>query len=218
MNLWAYVGDFYHRGELARAALQGAFAEGLGAGSVQLRLADTPEQFVEGLAGRPDAAVLFAENRLDPENDAEKLWMNEQHAAAIVQYVEEGGGWLAWHSGLASYPPDGLYTALLKGYFVSHPAEHQLVRYEPAGSSRLALETMELLDEHYFVACRENETEVFLSSSSVDGSSVAGWRHRAGAGRVCCLTPAHRKEGLSDSRFLGLLRASICWTAGDAIL
>lgn len=213
-RILAYVGDFYHRAELARTALSRSLAEHLAAGSAELYFAKNTDEFINLLAQSPAAAVLFAENRIDPEGDPARVWMTEKVAVDIVRYVEAGGGWLAWHSGLASYPEDGAYVGLLRGCFLSHPAEHQVVRYEPAGQPSIASEPFELLDEHYFTACREAETEVFLQSASVDGSSIAGWRHAAGDGRICCLTPAHREEGFSDEAFLSLLKATVNWTAG----
>ncbi|KRE46591.1 hypothetical protein ASG81_11075 [Paenibacillus sp. Soil522] len=73
--------------------------------------------------------------------------------------------------------------------------------------------TFEFVDEHYFVHCDEENTEVFLRSASTDGESIAGWRHRFAAGRVSCLTPAHREEGLLHSDFSGWLKREIEWLA-----
>lgn len=213
-HILAYVGDYYHEAELARAALEGSLEALKTEGAIKLLFAAETDEFIALLTQKPAAAVLFAENRIDPTGDSAKMWMDEKQAADIVRYVEDGGGWLAWHSGLASYPEDGAYVSLLRGQFLSHPAEHQVVRYEPAGHSSFAAVPFELLDEHYFTACKEAETEVYLRSSSIDGSSIAGWRHTAGSGRVCCLTPAHRKEGLLNKEFLDVLKASVCWTAG----
>lgn len=213
-HILAYVGDYYHEAKLARAALERSLKEQQTAGVTQLLFAADTDEFMALLSRKPAAAVLFAENRIDPIGDPASLWMDEKQAADIVRYVEEGGGWLAWHSGLASYTEGGAYVGLLRGHFLSHPAEHQVVRYEPVGQSRFAAAPFELLDEHYFTASKEAETEVFLRSSSIDGSSIAGWRHTAGGGRVCCLTPAHRKEGLLNEAFLNVLNAAVCWTAG----
>ncbi|WP_241158355.1 ThuA domain-containing protein [Cohnella candidum] len=71
-----------------------------------------------------------------------------------------------------------------------------------------------MLDEHYFVEYDSARTETFLRSESVDGSSVAGWRHTFGAGRVCCLTPAHRREGLLQPDFQRLLGEAVRWCCG----
>ncbi|WP_235548826.1 ThuA domain-containing protein [Paenibacillus sp. Soil522] len=125
--------------------------------------------------------------------------------------MENGGGWLAWHSGLASYPVDSSYTRMLRGYFLSHPEQHKPVSYIAAGNGQQG--TFEFVDEHYFVHCDEENTEVFLRSASTDGESIAGWRHRFAAGRVSCLTPAHREEGLLHSDFSGWLKREIEWLA-----
>ncbi|MFD0672527.1 ThuA domain-containing protein [Cohnella sp. GCM10027633] len=202
----AIVGDYYHREADSRASLLVALQSQVADGSVHVRFVDK-ERLAEALAERPDAVVLFAEDRLEPEKDGNARWMTPELAAGIVRYVEAGGGWLAWHSGLASYDPHGEYVKMLRGYFLSHPSEHQPVAYEGDGAS------FEILDEHYFVSCDEENTDVFLRSSSVDGDSIAGWRHAFGDGRVLCLTPAHRPEGLLHPEVLKLLERSVQWLA-----
>lgn len=210
----AYIGDYYHPAKPIRQALESALHVELKDGSLAIRFAESPEQLTDWLErDEADAAILFAEDRVAPEEDPEKTWMNDEKAARIVRFVERGGGWLAWHSGLASYPEEGVYVRMLKGHFVMHPAEHQAVRYAPEGEA-VPPGSFEIADEHYFVHCDEAETEVFLRSESVDGRSVAGWRHRFGNGRVCCLTPAHRPAGLADEAFQSALRACARWTIG----
>ncbi|MFC5528790.1 ThuA domain-containing protein [Cohnella yongneupensis] len=204
----AMLGDYYHREADSRASLLAALQSQLGEGSINVRFIGK-DQLVGVLSEQPDAVVLFAEDRLTPQEDEDAKWMTDEIAASIVRYVEAGGGWLAWHSGLASYDPQGDYVSMLKGYFLSHPSEHQPVKYS---GDNIAFEIM---DEHYFVECRTEETEVFLRSSSIDGASIAGWRHAHGAGRVLCLTPAHRPEGLLHADVLKLLERSVVWCAGE---
>jgi type 1 glutamine amidotransferase len=170
--------------------------------------ADT-ESLVSALEELPDAVILFAEDRIAPTTNPDLKWMTPAISDQIVHYVENGGSWLAWHSGLASYPVDSSYTRMLRGYFLSHPDQHELVSYTSVNVEQP--EAFEIMDEHYFVHCDAGRTEVFLRSSSVDGESIAGWRHPYGAGRVSCLTPAHREEGLLDSSLLSLLRCEIEW-------
>ncbi|MDQ6420396.1 ThuA domain-containing protein [Paenibacillus sp. LHD-117] len=208
----AYVGDYYHPSAPIRSALERALESELADGAVGIRFAEDAETFVAMLADKPDAAILFAENRIDPIREPEQTWMKDAHAASVTGYVEEGGGWLAWHSGLASYPPEGEYVRMLRGYFLSHPTDHAVVRYDYAESTN-GISGFELLDEHYFVRCEVPDTEVFLRSASVDGESIAGWRHAFGEGRVCCLTPAHREDGLCHGSVLLALREAVRWTA-----
>ncbi|WP_276355327.1 ThuA domain-containing protein [Cohnella caldifontis] len=213
-RIFAVVGDFYHRPEDAGGALQQALLTWAGAGDVSLRFIEAT-RLIEALEEAPDAVVLFKEDRVAPQEDENARWMTDETGAAISRYVEGGGGWLAWHSGLAGYEPSGSYVAMTKGRFLHHPAENRPVRYVPEPGRGFADPAeFEVLDEHYFVECKTEETEVFLRSESVDGQSIAGWRHGYGSGRVCCLTPAHRREGLTDPAFLRLLGQAVRWCCG----
>lgn len=205
----ALVGDFYHKEELAREALLQAF--GGSAAEVELHFVIDPHALMTAIADGPAAVILYAENRTDPQANPGATWMTADFSEQIVRYIEGGGGWLAWHSGLASYPADSGYVRMLRGYFLSHPEQHRPVRYSPVDDEAAGFE---FLDEHYFVQCDEPNTEVFLRSFSADGQSVAGWHHSFGAGRVSCLTPAHRMEGLLDAGFSRTLLREIMWTAG----
>lgn len=206
----AYVGDFYHKEELARESLLKALADTIASGELQLRFIADAASLATELENAPDVVILFAENRLSPVEQPELTWMTDEISDQIVSYVENGGSWLAWHSGLASYPPSGSYTGMLRGYFLSHPEQKRVV-YTSVGDAQP--DTFEFLDEHYFVHCDEGHTEVFLRSASEEGESVAGWRHPYGAGRISCLAPAHRAEGLLDSQFLSWLKHEIEWLA-----
>lgn len=213
-KIFAVVGDYWHQAKDSGDALQQALSTWAGAGDVSLRYIDAG-RLTDALDEAPDAVVLFKENRVAPQEDENARWMTSEIEEAITRYVERGGGWLAWHSGLAGYDPSGEYVAMTKGRFLHHPVEHRSVRYIPAQEAGFP-ETggFEVLDEHYFVECKEAETEVYLRSESADGKSVAGWRHEFGLGRVCCLTPAHRREGLSDPAFLRLLGQAVRWCCG----
>lgn len=202
----AILGDFYHDEALAKQSFELAIQE---IDRVDLKYT-TVGHLVESLKSKPDLVVLFAENRLNPEDAKVNTWMDGHAVKAIRDYVNDGGGWLAWHSGLASYEKFTDYTAMLHGYFEHHPVEHRVVTYSASGSSIIhSNEKFEFLDEHYFVTCDEENTNVFLRSESVDGSSTAGWEHPFGKGRVICLTPAHLKEGLLHPSLIKLLVTSI---------
>lgn len=166
----------------------------------------------EALRTQPDAVVLFKENRIDPSADPSNMWMDAETEEAIVRYVRQGGGWLAWHAGLASYEIGSGYIEMLKGYFRYHPDEHSIVTYTGVDQGMIPLAApFEIVDEHYFVACEEAQTNVFLRSASRDGESIAGWAHAYGHGKVCCLAPAHLPEGLFHESTLHLLKNCLQW-------
>ena len=202
----AILGDFYHPYEWVKASLTKAVS--LMDEEVDL-IEVKVDELMDQLATQPDAVILFKEDRVNPQDEQIYTWMTEEVEAAIAQYVADGGGWLAWHSGLASYSTEGKYTQMLKGSFEYHPVLHQLVQYKSTKGAFVEDVNFEIRDEHYFVRCNTEETSVFLTSESVDGKSIAGWSHRFGEGCVCCLTPAHNQEELLHPEFLRVLEKSI---------
>lgn len=208
----AVLGDFYHDAELAKQALLKVAEPFVGEGGVKVSFADW-SQLDERLDEQPDLVVLFTENRTAPQTDETQCWMTADIERKIEQYVSGGGAWLAWHSGMASYPEDGAYANMLKGAFISHPEQHAPVTYTPQAGTALGElgEPFQFMDEHYFVWCREEETNVFLRSSSIDGESIAGWLHPYGEGRVGCITPAHLAEGLFHPSFVQAMQRLVAW-------
>jgi type 1 glutamine amidotransferase len=214
VKIAAIVGDYYHKGDWAKESLEAALTySSLKNTQVEYH---SYEQIKDVLAEQPDAVILFKENRLNP-TDEKIVWMTEELGQEITNYVSNGGGWLAWHSGLASYPARGSYTAMLRGHFLYHPEKHQIVHYKSSNNSSFlpAAVSFEAMDEHYFVHCDEENTSIFLTSDSIDGNAIAGWSHSYGNGKVCCLTPSHNKEGLLHPEFLTILGSCLNWINKD---
>ncbi|MGG6309380.1 ThuA domain-containing protein [Paenibacillus macerans] len=210
-NIYALLGDYYHDHDLILNALQSAI-EMLG-GDIELHDIDTKD-LSSALATRPDLVILNKENRLNPTDQHVKLWMTPDLETQIADYVRRGGSWLGWHAGLASYPEEGPFGTMLKGMFKFHPRVNKPVAYSSRDQEPLALGKplqFEAIDEHYFVECDLENTQVFLESTSADGRSMAGWAHHFGDGRVLCITPTHRREGLTHPEVVRLLRDSISW-------
>ncbi|MCT2537889.1 ThuA domain-containing protein [Aquibacillus koreensis] len=203
----AVLGDFYHKREWSERALEAA-VEPLEDIKIEYK---SREELVESLDTNPDAVILFAENRINPEDEQVNTWMDDDAAEAIQSYVQNGGGWLAWHSGLASYDHIKGYTDMLHGFFKFHPQQHQQVTYTVKQPTDLIKDTEQFtfLDEHYFVECDEDNTNVFLTTESVDGASIGGWEHDFGKGHVISFVPAHLEEGLMDPAVQEMLMKAI---------
>ena len=210
ITLAAVFGDYYHPSVLAKQSLEAAL--NLGKEEVQIDYC-YPEQLTNVLRRQPDAVILFKENRVNPLEENGETWMTVELSLEITKYVENGGSLLAWHSGLASYPVDDAYVKMLRGHFLYHPEQHQQVHYKGSEENVIvpSSTSFEIVDEHYFVQCDKDNTNVFLFSESMDGKAEAGWFHTYGEGKVCCLTPAHNKEGLLNQEFLKVLRNCINW-------
>src|SRR5690554_2288137 len=99
MKVIAVVGDYYHKEFLYKNTLVEIFDK---KEEVDLSFA-TRDSLLDELKNRPDLVILASENRLEPEKDETAFWLTEEGAKKIAAYVEDGGAWLAWHSGLAGY-------------------------------------------------------------------------------------------------------------------
>ncbi len=212
-KLYAIVGDYYHEPTIIRDALQQSL--GQPGGHYDVEFIDEHD-LTAALNDDPAGVIFFKEDRVNPETEDEFHWMKDDIQEEIDRYVRQGGGWLAWHSGMASFPTDGAYVSMLGGYFLRHPREHQVVIYAPRESHELGsgMATFAFADEHYFMHHDTDAVDVFLTSSSVDGDSVAGWTKLHGNGKVCCLTPAHMLEGLNDPEFQKVLRRAVEFVTG----
>ncbi len=200
-KILSILGDYYHNHDIFLETLE----EVLKSFSDMEIIDSNSEEFLNHIKEKPSLVIIAKENRLNPEDKDIKTWMDGNIEEEIVRYVEEGGILFSWHSGLASYFPNGPYIKLLRGYFKYHPEKQKEVRYY---SPNLFLDEeidFKIVDEQYFVECDEKNTKIFLISESIDGKSIAGWTHNFGRGKVICLTPAH-KEGLVDKNFRNFLQ------------
>ncbi|RXI96662.1 trehalose utilization [Anaerobacillus alkaliphilus] len=211
IRIVAVLGDYYHREEWSVESIKQAVRDHFENDQVVVENISVTE-LATSLLTKPDAVILFKENRVNPEAEKVETWMDPLTEKIICEYVKNGGSWIAWHSGLASYPTQGDYLSMTRGYFIRHPEIHQLVNYRVSGAKLIDPSyDFAIIDEHYFVHCNEAETNVFLRSESIDGASIAGWAHEYGEGRVVCLTPAHLKEGLLHPNMTRMLAQVIKW-------
>ncbi len=208
------LGDYYHDHDIAYEALKKAVDMLNKSGPHTIELIDSDvDGLEEALSRNFDLVILGKENRVNPADELVNNWMTCDIENKIVDYVNNGGSWLAWHAGLALYNKTGEYTKMLGGYFLNHPSQHEIVRYIPKeNSSGIRLkESFQSIDEHYFVKYNLESSLVFLDSESPYGKAEAGWARELGAGRVCCLAPTHREEGLKNKLMLETLAACISW-------
>ena len=122
----------------------------------------------------------------------EQDWLTEEVQRNFRDFVAAGGGLLVCHSGTVGYPDELIFRSLVGGVFARHPhqcpvtldyrGDFGLDEHDPA--------TITVFDEHYFVEVAD-DINVFLTSTSTNGTQSAGWTRTEGKGRVCVLTPGH---------------------------
>ena len=209
--IYSLLGDYYHEHDLSLNALMEAVKPFGG----EVELIDFELEQLSGvIAKKPSLIIINKGNYINPQDEIVDSWLIDELDIELESYVRQGGSLIAWHAALSSYPEDSRYINMLRGSFIHHPPENRPVRY--FSNANLPFEDrkpfeFEVLDEHYFVKCDEKDTNVFLMSTSEDGESIAGWNHAYGEGCICCITPTHRKEGLTNREMLRLLYNAIKW-------
>ena len=154
--------------------------------------------------------VLFAKSNNTSQAD-KNPWITEDVQKAFVDYVRKGNGLLAVHSGTVyvKYP---ILRRLFGGAFSHHP-EQCPVTVEPQNGHPLTAgsTTFTLSDEHYFMELDDSQADVFLTTTSVNGTQPGGWTRSEENGRVCVLTPGHTIEVWQHESFQTLLRNALRW-------
>jgi uncharacterized protein len=139
-------------------------------------------------------------------------WMNDTVQSAFFEYVQQGNGLLAIHSGTAEYEQKPIIRSLLGGVFLHHP-EQCLVTLSPRPNHPLCkgMAPFTLKDEHYFMALDDPQAEVFMTTRSVSGEQPGAWRREVGRGRVAVLTPGHNLEVWLHPSYQALLGNALRW-------
>lgn len=203
IKIAALAGDYWHSGDDVKAGLYAAIKR-LTNLEVELQHI-TYDNVSQVLDDQLDLFINAKMNVLNPKDEHKKTWLTAEIDQKIVNYVHAGGSMLTLHAGMAGYTSQTNYTQLLRGSFTYHPPGLQAVTYMHKGNA------FTLSDEHYFVHCDVENTEVYLRSKGEAGDSIAGWQHFFGKGKVCCFTPAHTKEGMLDENISSLLADKMNW-------
>ena len=139
-------------------------------------------------------------------------WMTEDMQAAFSEYVRNGNGLFAIHSGTAEYEQKPILRSLLGGVFTRHPDQCPVTVTPHVGHPLCeGASPFTLKDEHYFMTMDDPEVDVFLTTRSEHGEQPGGWRRVEGSGRVAVLTPGHNPEVWLHSSFQALIINCLRW-------
>jgi len=205
MKILVLCDDFWHPARIPREGLR-ALAE---AGFSFDWIENARDWSSEHMAQYP-VTILTKSNHVSSTEQTE--WMTEPVQAAFHDYVCNGNGLLAIHSGTADYAQKPVLRRLLGGVFTHHP-EQCPVTIEPHEGHPLAegSAAFTMKDEHYFMALDDQEADVFVTTRSAHGEQPGGWLRTERNGRVVVLTPGHNLEVWLHPSFQTLLLNSLRW-------
>jgi type 1 glutamine amidotransferase len=176
---------------------------------------DARDWSAERMAAYP-VVILTKSNNVSSSDQSG--WMTDEAQSAFADYVRQGYGLLAIHSGTAGYQETPRLRGLLGGVFTHHP-EQCAVTVQPKSGHALTTSAspFTLKDEHYFMAMDDLQADIFMTTCSEHGEQPAGWRRTEGAGRVAVLTPGHNLEVWLHPSYQTMILNALHWCAGMSI-
>lgn len=208
MRVLVLYGDYFHPGQAARAGL-----DQLAQANPELDfewVGDTGDWSPETLSNYP-LVILTKSDHTSPTDKTP--WMTPEIEHAFQDYVGQGHGLLAIHSGTAGYAGAKVLRSLLGGVFDHHPAQCEVnIEPQPGHSLTEAINPFTVFDEHYFMDTGPGN-DVFLATHSEQGVQPGGWTRQEGPGRVCVLTPGHNPEVWLHPEYQALLQRAILWAS-----
>ena len=127
----------------------------------------------------------------------ERLWLSDENAKKLEDYVLGGGKLFLHHDAFALYPDDHILCKLAKAVFIRHPPIGSMTVHPIDSPFSEGISEFVLQDEEYVITFDPNETEVFAEShSTAHGHAFQGWHHVYGKGRVVVFIPGHNGEVL----------------------
>ena len=164
---------------------------------------------VESMLAYP-AVILTKSNNVSSSDRT--AWMTGQVEAAFADYVRQGHGLLAIHSGTAEFEQAPFLRSLLGGVFHHHPDQCPVtITPQPGHALSAGSHSFTVKDEHYFMEMNDPFVDIFASTISEHGEQPGGWRRVEGHGRVAVLTPGHNLEVWLHESYQALVLNCLRW-------
>lgn len=135
---------------------------------------------------------------------------------ALFNFVENGGGLVTIHAGIAMFSNSDAYYSLVGGTFKSHGVDTVRTKVvQPDHPAIQGLESFESWDETY-VHMRHNPDKTVLTVHEGNGHAEPWtWVRTHGDGRVFYTAWGHDERTWTNPGFQALLERGIRWAAGD---
>lgn len=143
-------------------------------------------------------------------------YISQDQENALFSFVEQGGGLVTVHAGIAMFNNSDAYYSLVGGTFKSHgEGTFGTNIVQPEHPAIQGLEPFESWDETY-VHMRHNPDKTILSVREADGHKEPWtWVRTHGEGRVFYTAWGHDERTWTHPGFLALLERGLRWAAGD---
>lgn len=205
MKVLVFCGDHWHPPRIAREGLST-----LGGTEFTFDwMEDTRDWSAEIMGSYPLVILTKSDNISATDRTG---WMTDAVQAAFLDYVRQGNGLLAIHSGTAEYENKPVLRGLLGGVFAHHPEQCPVTMHPQEGHAlSVGSSAFTLKDEHYFMTMDDAQADIFMSTKSMHGEQPGAWRRVDGSGHVAVLTPGHNREVWLHPSYQALILNSLRW-------
>lgn len=199
-----FLGDHGHHEPQARAeAATAAWA----AEGIALRYADDTAQLDGALLAEYDCVLVYNNTDL----------LAPPREAALIRFVEAGGGLVVVHCGSYAYGNSDAYTRLVGGRFLRHGAEDFRARIVDAQHPAMCGVTSYTgWDETYEHDRLAKDIRVLMTRDTAAGSEPYCWVREQGAGRIYYNALGHDLRAWGHPAFQRMIAQGILWAAGRA--
>lgn len=235
----ALIGDRYHNSDYIRVALNKVFdglnvqidytihydelsAKALKDYQVFLCLRDGMI-WPDGYLG-PDAYTPYSsglENSEDFPISKPAMWLKEEQAVALKDFVTAGNGFYSMHNNSHVSLASKTYRDVQGGAYAGHPTLRPF-KVKVVNNSHPITQGVQdfyVTDEQHYVQYDKDPKHILLRAENTDGlrfekqgaSSVAGWAYDYGKGRVVFTSVGHTIHALWAPEYIKIQRRSLQW-------
>ena len=142
--------------------------------------------------------------------------LSDSQLAALVEFLENGGGLVVLHCASAAFQNSEEYIRLVGAAFKSHgTGTFSATRLEPDHPVLRGVPAFETWDETY-IHTKHNPDRTVLEVRRMDGHDEPWtWVRNYGAGRIFYTASGHDHRTWGHDGFQQLMARAIKWTAGD---
>jgi len=239
-RILALIGDRYHNSDYIRVSLDRLFGElhlpvdyTTNYDRLSRDLLRNYQLFVflrdgmiwpGGYLGPADAYTCYEsglENRGDFPKEEPKSWMTEEQGEAVKDFVAAGNGLYSLHNNSHVALTSPAYREVMGGAYNGHPPQRPFKVRVVNKDHPITQGVRDFMvnDEQHFVIYDKDEKNILLRAENTDGltyenqgtTSISGWAHEYGKGRVVFTAVGHNIHALWQPQYFQLQKNAVRW-------
>jgi len=211
------IGDHYHPPAYIRPPLDAAFKK---IGMPVDFLYDVTKLTAENLRGF-SLLVVLRDGMVWPDNDRQaQWWLSDEQAAALGQFIKDGGGYLSLHNSTALNalgPKPNLYRDVLGASYNGHGAVDEKFTVRVVNKDHPVTRGVTdyvAVDERHDPKIHADNVVVLLEAISGEKKSVNAYARTYGRGRIVHLANGHNRKVLENPSMQKLIANAALWCSG----